>query len=67
MEGTLVRFLGESGVIRIIAPLPPGEAPELPIIFVANTFAKTLEPQGRLKGGVVNAATGTRQDLSLTT
>lgn len=67
IDGTFVRFLGESGVIRITAPFPPGEVPELPMMFVAKTFAKTLEPQGRLNGATVKAATGTRQDLSLTT
>jgi hypothetical protein len=44
----LVKFLGESGVIRITAPLPPEEVPELPRMLVANTFAKTLEPHGKL-------------------
>ena len=66
-EGTLAKFLGESGVIRITAPLPPEEVPELPMMFVANTLAKTLDPQGKLKGATVKAATGTRQDLSLIT
>jgi hypothetical protein len=48
MLATLVKFLGESGVISIMAPFPPVEVPELPMMFVARIVAKTLDPQGRL-------------------
>jgi len=67
IAGTLTRFLGASGVMSIIAPLPASEVPELPITFYARTVAKTLEPQGRLYGETVRAVTGTRHDEALTT
>jgi hypothetical protein len=44
MEGTLDKFIGESGVVNIMAPLPAGENSVLPITFVAETLAHTEEP-----------------------
>jgi hypothetical protein len=32
--GTFSTFLGESGVIKITAPFPPGEVPDDPITLV---------------------------------
>jgi hypothetical protein len=37
--------MGESGYVRMIAPLPICEIIEFPIMFFAITFAKMLEPQ----------------------
>ena len=54
-------------MIRIIAPLPPADVPELPMMFVASTSAKTLEPQGRLYGAIVKASTGIKHDEVLIT
>jgi hypothetical protein len=52
------RFIGASGARVIIAPLPAGELWETPMIFVAVTFANTLEPQTRLKGASCKVANG---------
>ena len=48
--------------MTIIAPLPAFDYVELPLIFVAITFAKTLDPQGRLYGDDRNTATGILHD-----
>lgn len=37
----------------MIAPLPTGESDELPYTLKAVTFANTLDPQGKLKGGAI--------------
>jgi hypothetical protein len=42
------KFMGESGSLVIIAPLPARELCEMPMIFTAETFAKMLDPQGKL-------------------
>ena len=67
IAGTFLRFLGASGVIKMTAPFPAREVPELPIMLVASTVANTLEPHGRLNGATVKAITGTRQEEELIT
>ena len=57
-------LIGGSGFVTIIAPLPEFDYVELPWIFVAITFAKTLEPQGKLYGDAYKVATGILQDLA---
>jgi len=48
IAGIFLRFLGASGVTSMIAPLPAGDVPELPMTFVAKTVAHMLDPQGKL-------------------
>lgn len=55
---TFASNTGASGFVIITAPLPGSDSMEEPTILVATTFAKTLEPQGRLKGGERSVATG---------
>ena len=50
IEGTFDKDLGASGLVSIMPPLPPSDASEEPTTFVAKTVAKTLAPQGKLKG-----------------
>lgn len=53
--------MGASGVIIIIAPLPPAEVPDEPIILNDYTFAYMLDPYGRLYGLPIKSAIGTLQ------
>jgi hypothetical protein len=57
------KLIGESGIVTIIAPFPALDYVELPLTFVAITFAKTLDPQGKLYGDAYKVATGKLQDL----
>ena len=56
-------FNGGSGFVTIIAPLPAFDCVEFPQIFVAITFAKTLDPQVKLYGDAYKVATGMLHDL----
>ena len=47
-EGTPYKFKGASGLIRITAPFPIADIPELPIILKAYTVALILDPYGIL-------------------
>ena len=57
-----VKLIGGSGLVTIIAPLPALDYVELPLTFVAITFAKTLDPQVRLNGVDLRTETGIVQD-----
>jgi hypothetical protein len=57
------KFKGESGLVTIFAPFPALDYVELPFIFVAVILAKTLDPQERLYGDDLRAATGIVQVL----
>jgi hypothetical protein len=61
------KLKGGSGIVTIIAPLPAFDYVELPLTFVAITFAKTLDPQLRIYGEERRTATGILHDLSETT
>lgn len=39
ISATLAKFIGTSGTLKIIAPLPERELTETPLIFVASTLA----------------------------
>ena len=53
MAGLFNTLIGGSGIVKITAPLPCSEAKELPIIFLAVTVAKILEPHPTLYGGAI--------------
>ena len=55
---TLKSNTGASGFVIITAPFPGSDSIEEPTTLLATTFAKTLEPQGRVKGGERRVATG---------
>jgi hypothetical protein len=59
---TSVKLKGESGIVTIIAPFPALDYVELPLTFVAITFAKTLDPQGKLYGKDRKTETGILQN-----
>ena len=50
MNGTFNRFFGGSGKVISTVPLPALESVELPILFLADTFAYTVDPQLCEKG-----------------
>jgi len=58
---TSVKLSGASGLVKIIAPLPPVEIPDKPYRFLAWILAKMLDPHGRLNGADVKVEIGTRQ------
>jgi hypothetical protein len=55
IAGKLAKPTGASGTLKITAPLPASERSELPLTFVARTFAKILEPQIKLRGDPFSA------------
>jgi hypothetical protein len=57
-EALLESNTGASGFVIITAPEPGSDSIEEPIALMATTLAKTLDPQGRLKGGERSVATG---------
>lgn len=65
--GTSCRLSGESGFVRIIAPLPPDDSIELPYMLVAITLAKMLLPHTILNGAASSEDVGTEQEVDDTT
>ena len=59
--------VGGSGYVTMTAPLPSVEAVESPYTLIAETRAKTLEPQSRVKGDALIASTGTTHVVSTET
>lgn len=55
IRGTLIRLIGASGTLRIIAPWPASDMIELPLILIAITLTKTSEPHAKLNGAAFNA------------
>jgi hypothetical protein len=47
----------------MIAPLFASDSVEVPLTLVARIFAKTLDPQGKLKGAAFKTEAGISQDL----
>jgi len=45
-------------LVRRTAPLPAADGSELPTVFVATTYANTLEPQTKLNGEAIKVETG---------
>ena len=50
----------------MMAPLPSGEAGDVPTIFDAETLAYTPSPQGISKGSALRSAIKTEQESPLT-
>jgi hypothetical protein len=48
ISGTFERFIGASGEVNMIAPLPGFEYAVVPMMFVAETLAQTDVPHARL-------------------
>ena len=48
LAGTLINDKGASGLVIMKAPFPGSEFTEGFTALIAITFAKTLEPQGKL-------------------
>ena len=53
------RFIGASGVVIIVAPLPADDEIELPLTFVATTLASTLVFKTNENGAEVSTDNGT--------
>jgi len=40
MDGTFARLIGAAGLVKMIAPLPPSDTYDDPLMLVAITFAQ---------------------------
>lgn len=58
VRASLASYVGASGYVTKIAPLPGSDSSELFTIFVAVTLAKTLSPHTRLKGAAIRVEKG---------
>ena len=56
--GTFARLIGAAGLVKIIAPLPPSDTTEDPLMLVAITFAQIPCPHYMLYGLCVNLTLG---------
>jgi hypothetical protein len=56
-EVNSMTLVGGSANVTIIAPLPALDNVEMPLEFVAFTFAKMLEPYARLNGEATRSDT----------
>lgn len=61
------KFIGASGLVTITAPFPWFELVEEPYLFVAKTFAKMLDPHGKLNGDALSVEVIMEQDKPSTT
>ncbi len=61
---SLYRFIGASGLVRIIAPPPGVPKADVPTMFYALTYAKISEPHGIENGAIISAEIGTVQILT---
>lgn len=66
-KGLFASETGAAGFVSMIPPLPSFDTSEELTIFVATTFAYTLEPQGKLKGEDLRVAIGIVHDKAETT
>jgi len=63
IDASTIRLTGGSGTRVIIAPFPTEDVRDKPIIFVADTLAKILDPQGKSNGDALRTANGIEQRL----
>jgi hypothetical protein len=54
IAATFESEVGDSGFVKMIAPLPDAETTDVPTILIALTLACIDDPQGKLKGAACN-------------